>query len=159
MDNAQGETQPWKRLGALLIQRRVELDPRFRNRQVFSEETHLDYRLIYDAEQAKRTNFGQSTLAALEQGYRLAPGAIREALAGGDLTPAAAPELHRVDPLAFANPQDPVEQWLLNPPAHLKVTPEEISALLITHRVVLQRSAPVFAEGYDREMRELRRRA
>lgn len=161
MAETAGETQSWKRLGELLIQRRVGLDPsRYRSRQAFCEDTGLDYRLIYDAEQAKRTNFGVATLAALEQAYQLKPGAIREALAGAPLAHAAAPQAQppqRVDPAVFADPADPVEEWLLHPPASLGVTPEEISALIVTHRVLAQREG-VFAPGFDREMRELRRR-
>jgi len=90
MATASDDAKAWSRLGELLIQRRVDLDPRYRNRQVFSDERHLDYRLCYDVEQAKRTNFGQATLAAIEQSYGLMPGSIRDVLAGGDLSPVSA---------------------------------------------------------------------
>jgi hypothetical protein len=84
----------WQRLGALLIQRRTQLSPRFHNRGAFCEATGLKYRLIYDIEEARRTNFGSSTLAAIEAAYRLAPGAIGRYLAGGgvrEILPDAAP--------------------------------------------------------------------
>jgi len=79
----------WQHLGALLIQRRTALSPRYHNRRVFSEATGLQYRLIYDIEEARRTNFGSSTLAAIEAAYQLAQGSITGFLHGGEL---AAPE-------------------------------------------------------------------
>ena len=77
----------WQGLGALLIQRRTALSPRYHNRRVFSEATGLNYRVIYDIEEARRTNFGHSTLAAIEAAYKLEPGAISRYLDGGELEP------------------------------------------------------------------------
>ena len=98
MTSAIGATSQWQRLGALLIQRRTALNPRFHNRGAFCDATGLKYRLVYDIEEARRTNFGGSTLAAIEAAYRLAPGTIGRFLDGGDLEapgpqpqPAAAP--------------------------------------------------------------------
>jgi len=103
-----------------------------------------------------------ATLARMAAAVHVTPGKLTEAGredAAQVLTEILAEaEPAKVNPVSFADPADPVEKWLLNPPADLNVTPEEISALVITHRVVAQR-AGVFAEGYDREMRELRRRA
>ena len=76
----------WKTLGALLIQRRTALDPRYHNRGAFCEATGLKYRLVYDIEEGRRTNFGTSTLAAIEVAYQLRPSAITAFLAGGELT-------------------------------------------------------------------------
>lgn len=80
----------WTRLGELLVARRVAVDPRYRNRRTFCEETGLDYRVIGDLENHRRSNFGGETLAAAENGYRLKTGAIRGYLAGGELVPADA---------------------------------------------------------------------
>ena len=78
-------TDRWEALGALLVQRRTALNPRWHNRTAFAEATGLSYRLVYDAEEARRTNFGNSALAAIEAAYRLEPGAIARFLAGGQL--------------------------------------------------------------------------
>ena len=97
---AAGEDR-WQRLGALLIQRRTALDPRYHNRTAFSEATGLNYRVVYDIEEARRANFGTSILAAIEAAYRLEPGAIGRFLAGGELEPQAAfPPLPRPAPPA-----------------------------------------------------------
>ena len=83
----------WERLGRLLIQRRTALDPRYNNRQAFATATGLKYRLVYDIEEARRDNFGDTTLTSIEVAYKLDPGAIRRFLDGGELEPgtAAAP--------------------------------------------------------------------
>lgn len=75
-----------KRLGDLLIQRRIELSPRFRVRTVFAVECGLNWRLLYDLERGKRANFSDETLAAVEVAYRLRKGSIQDFLAGGELT-------------------------------------------------------------------------
>jgi len=80
-----GTGDRWERLGALLIQRRTQLSPRFHNRGAFCEAAGLNYRIVYDIEEARRTNFGRSALAAIEAAYRLTPGAIGRFLAGGEL--------------------------------------------------------------------------
>ena len=82
-----GRSDRWERLGALLIQRRTQISPRFHSRGAFCEATGLKYRLVYDIEEARRANFGASTLAAIEAAYRLEPGAIMRFLAGGELEP------------------------------------------------------------------------
>lgn len=81
--------EAWRRLGDMLIARRVELDSRYKNRRVFSRETGLEYKLIQDIEKVTRTNFRTETLASLEIGYRLKSGSIRAVLAGGEPTPAS----------------------------------------------------------------------
>jgi hypothetical protein len=77
----------WRELGIRLKQRRAILDPRWRNRRAFAEDNHLDYRLIYDIEEARRPNFGLTTLTALEVSYRLRPDSITAFLAGGEFDP------------------------------------------------------------------------
>jgi hypothetical protein len=88
MATSTGDARAWERLGAQLVQRRTGLDPRYRNRRLFCEERSLDYRLIYDIENARRTNFGAATLAVIEIGYAVEHGSIDVALSGGDLIPA-----------------------------------------------------------------------
>jgi hypothetical protein len=70
----------WERLGGMLIQRRVELDARYRNRTAFAADTGLNWRLLYDIEKAARTNFPADTLAEIEIAYRLPQGSIRNFL-------------------------------------------------------------------------------
>lgn len=72
--------EAWRRLGRLLIERRVQLDPDYRSRTTFAERVRLDYRVLFDIEKAKRTNFKDETLAAIEVAYRIASGSIRQAL-------------------------------------------------------------------------------
>jgi hypothetical protein len=74
----------WQRLGAQLIQRRTALYPRH-SRGAFSETTGLSYRLVYDIEEARRTNFGTPVIAGIEAAYKLAPGAIGRFLDGAEL--------------------------------------------------------------------------
>lgn len=84
------ESGRWRELGVRLKQRRALLDPRWRNRRVFAEDNHLDYRLIYDIEEARRPNFGVTTLTVIEIAYRLKPGSITAFLEGGEFDPAPA---------------------------------------------------------------------
>lgn len=87
----------WVRLGELLVRRRIELDPRYRNRRAFTSERAVEYRIVNDAELGKRDNYEPGTIAALEVAYALAPGSIGRALDGGELEPqsAALPRLVR----------------------------------------------------------------
>ena len=80
----------WERLGRLLIQRRTALDPRYNNRQAFADATGLKYRLVYDIEEHRRDNFGDTTLTSIEVAYKLDPGAIKRFLDGGELMPGVA---------------------------------------------------------------------
>ena len=84
------ESGRWRELGIRLKQRRALLDPRWRNRRAFAQDNHLDYRLIYDIEEARRPNFGVTTLTAIAVAYRLAPDSITAFLGGGELDPAPA---------------------------------------------------------------------
>lgn len=78
----------WKRLGDLLARARVELDPRYVNRRLFCQETGINYRMTTDIENGLRTNYGRSTIIAIEVAYGWAPGSIRRVLDGGDPAPA-----------------------------------------------------------------------
>ena len=81
----------WRRLGALLVQRRIELAPRYRQRTAFAEDVGIKWRLLYDIERAKRDSFTPETLAAIEVAYRWQPGSVARVLAGGDPVPLAPP--------------------------------------------------------------------
>jgi hypothetical protein len=81
-----GDPGAWHALGTRLKQRRAVLG--YRSRQAFCDITNLDYRLIYDIEEARRVNFGDTTLTAIEVGYRLRPGSIAAFLSGGELAEA-----------------------------------------------------------------------
>lgn len=78
----------WERLGEMLVRRRVELDPRYRNRRTFAgdRDSRL-YRLFSDIELGKRASYKPATLAAVEKAYELEPGAIGQFLSGGGLEP------------------------------------------------------------------------
>lgn len=74
----------WIRLGRLLAEQRGRIEP---NARKFADDTGLNYRLIYDLENAKRSNFSRPKLAQAEEAYRWAPGSINRVLEGGDPTP------------------------------------------------------------------------
>lgn len=82
MTNSTEHSGSWERLGVLLKQRRTELG--FRSRKAFTDATKLDYRLIYDIEEARRVNFGVTTLTAVEIAYWLRPGSITGFIEHGD---------------------------------------------------------------------------
>lgn len=76
-----------QRLGELLIRRRLDLDPRYRNRQVFADERGVEYRIVSDIERARRSNFHAVTIAEIERAYKLPAGAVARYLDGGSLEP------------------------------------------------------------------------
>lgn len=88
----------WKRLGELLIRRRVELDPRYQNRSTFSTERGLDYRLAYDIEEARRTNFRKGTLAGIANAYAVTPDSLLAVLRDAHA---------QLEPAGFAASQSP----------------------------------------------------
>ena len=76
----------WERLGGSLVRRRLELDPRYRNRKLFAQERGPGlYRVFSDIELGKRSSYKPSVLLAIEVAYQLEPGSIDRFLAGGDL--------------------------------------------------------------------------
>lgn len=81
----------WKRLGQLLQARRTQLDPaRFRKRAAWIEhaaEYGVSRRMIIDIETGGRTNYTTETIRAIEDAYRLRPGAIMTVLAGAGELP------------------------------------------------------------------------
>ena len=81
----------WKRLGELLVQRRAQLDPRYARRTRFADERHLGQRIVYEIEKARRQNFGDGIIAAIEVAYELVPGSLERTRKGGPLEPATTP--------------------------------------------------------------------
>jgi hypothetical protein len=77
----------WKRLGEQLVRRRIELDPRYSNRQLFAAERGIGYRTVSDLERARRGNYDDSTIAAVEVAYAVTAGSAARVLAGGELGP------------------------------------------------------------------------
>lgn len=76
-----------RRLGDLLLQRRVDIDARYANRRAFCTEAQVDYRVVSDIESARRDNFSQPVIVQLENAYRLKRGNIERILKGGGLEP------------------------------------------------------------------------
>jgi hypothetical protein len=76
----------WKRLGDLLLRRRIELDPSYKIRRRFCEATSSDpnswYRMVTDLEKGNRDNYEDGTLVAAEVAYRLRPGSIGRFVSG-----------------------------------------------------------------------------
>jgi hypothetical protein len=91
----------WKRLGDLLVRRRIELDPAYANRQKFADAVRVNYRTIADIEKGRRDNYEAATIASVEVAYRLAGGSIARTVAGGSLEPLSVTE-RTVDPSAQA---------------------------------------------------------
>lgn len=100
----------WRQLGERLTARRPQVDPRFRNRRVFAQENRVDYRVVFDIEKARRSNFSTGTITALEMAYRWKLGSIKKVLDGGE------PD---VEPAASVEPKAEVPEWVdldsLNP--------------------------------------------
>jgi len=100
MSGLSADPAAWAALGGLLQDRRGELDPRYVNRRVFADAQGVNYRVIWDIEHGRRSNFGRSMLTAIEVAYGLARGSIAAYLAGGELealpgTPPASPGAYR----------------------------------------------------------------
>jgi hypothetical protein len=76
----------WKRLGALLAERRREMDPRYQFRPVFAVERAISVRTLVSIEggQPAKTPL---MLARLETVYALRSGSLVRTLAGGALEP------------------------------------------------------------------------
>lgn len=91
--------EAWTRLGRLLKERRVQLNPEYRNRLKFAAEAGLNERLVADIEQNRRTTYRDTSLQAVEVAYQLEPGSLLRALEGGELTPQ---ETHRTGSSAIS---------------------------------------------------------
>jgi hypothetical protein len=117
----------WVRLGKMLEQRRVCLDPRYSNLSLFAEERGINYRMAWDAEQAKRINYRRATRLAIDIAYGWAPGSVDAVLAGGE--PAVAGAAREPDPELVAECR--YEQRILASP---EGTPELKKAIIRAHR-------------------------
>jgi hypothetical protein len=74
-----------KRLGRLLTQARVEMDPKYKNRALFARERGISYRLAQDAENATYEVGGDlATRMAVSVAYGWTPDSFDRVLAGGD---------------------------------------------------------------------------
>ena len=75
------------RRGEALVRRRLELDPRYRNRRTFARERATPglYRIINDLERGNRDNYEPQTRAAAEAAYDLAPGSLDRYFGTGTL--------------------------------------------------------------------------
>jgi hypothetical protein len=80
-------SEAWARLGGLLEQRRVQMRPAWKNLALFTRERDIDWRLAWDLENARRTNYRRPTLRAAEVAYGWAPGSIDAVLRGQDPVP------------------------------------------------------------------------
>ena len=103
-------TAEWTRLGERLVRRRIELDPRYVNRQLFVDERGLNYRIVSDLERGRRDNYEDATITSAEVAYAIKPGGIRQFVAGGELEPLAGPARASAasrDPGAPADIEDP----------------------------------------------------
>lgn len=125
------DNQPaWKRLGDLLMRRRVEIDPRYRNRRVFVAERGMDYRMVNTVERGQRSNYEPQTIAAFEEAYQLAPGAIARTLNGADLEPLP-PARSAREAAAPPSPLSDVDEAELRP--YLQAVLDEIAAAIARH--------------------------
>jgi hypothetical protein len=78
----------WDEVATRLKRRRVELDPRYRNRTTFSAERNINLKLAQDIENCDRRNFDETTLTIIEMAYAWAPGSIVAVGTGGEPTAA-----------------------------------------------------------------------
>jgi hypothetical protein len=135
----------WERLGELLLQRRAQLDPRYGRRTRFADERHLDYRIAYEVEKARRHNFGDGTLAAIEAAYELAPGSIMRTVAGGPLEPrpgAGHEGATGHDRLrAVAGPEPPIEPAPASVPVSFDMVTQLVRPALITSATAIRAHA------------------
>jgi len=95
------EAAAWAALGKMLVQQRVQLDPRYMNRSLFAAERHINGRLAADIEKGRRQNYDAATVAAVEVAYGLPSGAIARAIAralSGDDPGPVPPAAHRPPP-------------------------------------------------------------
>lgn len=71
----------WRRLAKLLADQRGRIEP---NARKFADQSGLNYRLVWDLENAARTNYRPATLTSVEDAYGWEHGSIRLVLDGGE---------------------------------------------------------------------------
>lgn len=84
---AVGDMHAWIRLGRLLEQRRVMMDSRYSNLALFAEERGINYRMAWDIEQGRRTNYRRATRLAIDVAYGWRPGSVDAVLEGRNPDP------------------------------------------------------------------------
>jgi len=127
----------WGRLGELLVRRRIELDPRYSNRRIFTDERIPGrYRIVNALERGQRDNYEAGTLAAIESAYHLDPGAIARFLAGGELESGPPP----TEPAAPVTSSGTVAL----PPLATAGEPDAEDAAEVTRAVVVAAIGPRF---------------
>jgi transcriptional regulator with XRE-family HTH domain len=72
--------EPWRRLGAAVIARRVELG--YRTREAFAEKAGLTSKTLAEVERGLRASYDPATLAKVERTLRWQPGRVRQILDG-----------------------------------------------------------------------------
>lgn len=82
MPTISGPPSKWEELGKKLERRRVERDPRYKDRAVFARDTGVNDRMLGDLERARRTVYRDTSLHAVEIAYRLKEDAIRRFVSG-----------------------------------------------------------------------------
>jgi hypothetical protein len=141
------------------VRRRIELDPRYANRQTFTSERGMHYRIVGDLERGARSNYDSSTIAAAEVAYGLEAGAIAAALDGGDFAPTGpGPAIDRSRPtgplavvpdaadedavirLLIANERDPDRQAALRQTWEFTALKREDRLVML--RALLERGLP-----------------
>ena len=100
------DTHAWKPLGDALLQRRIDL--RYPNRRKFCDDRQIDYRLIYDIETTRRSNYGRATMLDIARAYAVTPESMEHALRGGALEPLPGPLTPAPEPEAQPEPPDDV---------------------------------------------------
>lgn len=153
--------EAWTRLGEFLLGRRVQLDVRYRNRRAFAADVGLDYRVLYDIESARRTNFSDATKRAIEHAYQIRTGNLDQMLEGGEPDPIDPPS--RPEPSQTFTPPPPTERlYEDDAEQHLWETPGLSAAerrQLIGHLQVMRRAREAPDRNRrDAEVHELRRR-
>lgn len=90
------EEQAWKRLGSLIIDRRVALG--MKTSKSLAEAAGVTPRLIGDLENGRRSSYAAATKAAIEQALQWQAGTVESILAGGQPTEPASPNPLSSDP-------------------------------------------------------------
>jgi transcriptional regulator with XRE-family HTH domain len=129
--------EDWRRLGDYVVARRTALG--MRDRRALAAATGITERTLGKVETGRRVS--ASTLGALDNHLRWAPGSCRQVLAGGEPVPAAEPVIPHYD--------DPTLQHLAEVPG---LPPEVVRGL-----IALARNWREQQDGGEADERERRR--
>ena len=121
------DSAAWARLGEHLQRRRLELDQRYANFTLFTDERGINYRVAWDAEHGARTNYRRQTLRQIETAYQLDLGWIGRFLDGNETPPA---------PLTVLRPPDALDDMQ---PAATPAEREEAARYIATLREAMAR--------------------